>query len=123
MKLVVDESSLLPSDAGDVLENEKSLDSDTSNSDSEVSSLEEIKKGGALSTPAVRNLAKQHGIDIDKIIGTGKDGRVLREDVLKYAASKDASLTVKLGEEKHKDLSAGYGLDYLDKTFSLRYII
>lgn len=120
LKLVVDESSFLP-DTGDVLENENLLDSDTSDSDSEVSSFKKVNKGGALSTPAVRNLAKQHGIDIDDVKGTGKEGRVLREDVLKYAASKDASLNAMLGEEeKHHGVSAAYGLDDLDKTFSLR---
>lgn len=44
--------------------------------------------GGVLSTPSVRHLAKQYGLDINDICGTGKDGRVLKEDVLNYAASK-----------------------------------
>ncbi|KAM3392641.1 hypothetical protein ACQJBY_013671 [Aegilops geniculata] len=43
---------------------------------------------GSLSTPAVRHLVKQYGLDIDDIQGTGRDGRVLKEDVLNYAASK-----------------------------------
>ncbi|VVA96752.1 unnamed protein product [Arabis nemorensis] len=43
---------------------------------------------GALSTPAVRNLAKDLGIDINVIIGSGKDGRVLKEDVLRFGDQK-----------------------------------
>ncbi|KAJ1283544.1 hypothetical protein BS78_03G136500 [Paspalum vaginatum] len=43
---------------------------------------------GVLSTPAVRHLAKQYGLNINEIVGTGKDGRVLKEDVLNYAVSK-----------------------------------
>lgn len=46
------------------------------------------KNTGVLSTPAVRNLAKQYNIDIYDINGSGKDGRVSREDVLNYAAEK-----------------------------------
>ncbi|KAK6511915.1 hypothetical protein TWF481_000819 [Arthrobotrys musiformis] len=37
-----------------------------------------------LATPAVRRIIKERGLDITKINGTGKDGRVLKEDVEKY---------------------------------------
>ncbi|MGH2796031.1 MAG: dihydrolipoamide acetyltransferase family protein [Actinomycetota bacterium] len=36
----------------------------------------------ALATPPVRKLAKELGVDIDGIEGSGKDGRVTREDVV-----------------------------------------
>lgn len=37
-----------------------------------------------LSTPAVRHLAREHGIDLAKIKGSGKDGRVMKSDVLSF---------------------------------------
>jgi len=43
--------------------------------------------GKALATPAVRRLAKEMGVDIDAITGTGMAGRVLDKDV-KSAASR-----------------------------------
>ncbi|RHW72585.1 dihydrolipoamide branched chain transacylase [Trypanosoma brucei equiperdum] len=38
-----------------------------------------------LATPAVREFARSRGVNITDVKGTGKDGRVLREDVLSYA--------------------------------------
>lgn len=38
----------------------------------------------ALSTPAVRHMAKKHGLNINQITGTGKNGRVTKEDVILY---------------------------------------
>ncbi|GAX85491.1 hypothetical protein CEUSTIGMA_g12907.t1 [Chlamydomonas eustigma] len=43
-----------------------------------------------LATPSVRSLAKQLGVDIQKVSGTGLYGRVMKEDVLSFSeASKE----------------------------------
>nr|BAH57200.1 AT3G06850 [Arabidopsis thaliana] len=72
---------------------EDSQDSLLTTDSSEIVTLGGSKQGtenllGALSTPAVRNLAKDLGIDINVITGTGKDGRVLKEDVLRFSDQK-----------------------------------
>ena len=41
-------------------------------------------KHASLATPAIRGLLKEHGLAIEDITGTGKDGRVLKEDVYKH---------------------------------------
>ncbi|OOQ90994.1 putative 2-oxo acid dehydrogenase acyltransferase [Penicillium brasilianum] len=47
-------------------------------------------KHASLATPAVRGLLKTHKVDILDINGTGKEGRVLKEDVLKHVESRDS---------------------------------
>lgn len=86
-----------------------SLDSTTSESDNEHSVASKETQGGVLSTPAVRHIAKQYGIDINDIHGTGKDGRVLKEDVLKYVASKG------LGEDSFVITDSGFESPSLPK--------
>ena len=43
---------------------------------------------GALATPAVRRITREHGVNVEDIQGTGKDGRVLKEDVHKHVSQK-----------------------------------
>ncbi|KAF2433932.1 hypothetical protein EJ08DRAFT_606499 [Tothia fuscella] len=50
-------------------------------------------KHASLATPAVRHLTKQHNIDILDISGTGKDGRVLKEDVQNHMSNHPSSTT------------------------------
>lgn len=45
-----------------------------------------------LAVPAVRHLTKAMGVDISLITGTGKGGRVLKEDVLRFVADKKTTL-------------------------------
>lgn len=49
----------------------------------EVKSFKQTKsESGVLATPKVRNLAKKLNIDINEIIGTGSEGRILEDDIL-----------------------------------------
>jgi pyruvate dehydrogenase E2 component (dihydrolipoamide acetyltransferase) len=42
----------------------------------------------ALATPAVRGLARELGVDINKVQGTGSEGRVLEKDIRQFAEGK-----------------------------------
>ncbi|TLS29524.1 hypothetical protein PpBr36_00235 [Pyricularia pennisetigena] len=52
----------------------------------------ERKRGkcAALATPAVRHLSKELKVDINDIDGTGRDGRVLKEDIYKFVQAKQS---------------------------------
>lgn len=86
LKLVVGDSAV-PTPSSDVLESVKPPGSENSPD----SKLNKDTVGGVLATPAVRNLAKLYGINLYDVDATGKDGRVLKEDVLKYAVQKGAA--------------------------------
>ena len=47
----------------------------------------------ALATPAVRRICREHGVDITDVAGTGKGGRVLKEDVERYLKTRDSAPT------------------------------
>ncbi|KAJ6024480.1 hypothetical protein N7540_005277 [Penicillium herquei] len=48
-------------------------------------------KNSGLIVPAVRGMLKQHKIDINDVTGSGKGGRVTKEDVLRYLDSTNAA--------------------------------
>lgn len=43
-----------------------------------------VAQGKALASPAVRRVARELGVDISQVPGSGKKGRVLKQDVLSY---------------------------------------
>ncbi|XP_010259494.1 PREDICTED: lipoamide acyltransferase component of branched-chain alpha-keto acid dehydrogenase complex, mitochondrial isoform X2 [Nelumbo nucifera] len=131
LKMVVEESST-PTMSADDKDNITFVKSDICDSSHEILLSNKDNIGGALSTPAVRNLAKQYGVNINDIHGTGKDGRVLKEDVLKYittkgifrepSASSQETLVEQLPikEEKSSYTFSVDGWHYEDSTVSLR---
>lgn len=42
-----------------------------------------------LISEAVAEFAKEHGVDLDKVVGTGKDGRIKKSDVELVIAAQD----------------------------------
>ncbi|KAF7540925.1 hypothetical protein G7Z17_g12081 [Cylindrodendrum hubeiense] len=59
----------------------------------EVTPTPQKEKGKCanLATPAVRHLSKELKIDIMDIDGTGRDGRVLKEDIYKFVKARDVA--------------------------------
>jgi 2-oxoisovalerate dehydrogenase E2 component (dihydrolipoyl transacylase) len=49
--------------------------------------------GRVLTTPAVRKLAKQYGLDLSAIKGSGRDQRVMKNDVLQFINNPSAQST------------------------------
>ena len=93
-------------------DNSNSIETVVENSDVEEEHIEEIEKSieiaaetvaapiaktsesGRFYSPLVRNIAQTEGISIDElenIAGSGKDGRVTRDDILAYIENKDAA--------------------------------
>ncbi len=64
-----------------------SLDETTHDLPPETSAPVKARAGQVLATPAVRRLARQLGVSIDDVDGSGSDGRVTEADVREHAAS------------------------------------
>lgn len=67
----------------------------------------------ALATPAVRRIAAEHKVDINKVDGTGKNGRVLKEDILRHIGQLSDSiekLTSREPSETASEIAQSVGL-------------
>ncbi|KAF4755826.1 hypothetical protein FOZ63_029928, partial [Perkinsus olseni] len=64
-------------------------------------------EGRALAIPMVRQAAKEKGIDINSVLGTGPDGRIVMEDILQ-AAEAATKVDEVAPAEKAQDTSESY---------------
>ncbi|KAK1786542.1 hypothetical protein P4O66_002991 [Electrophorus voltai] len=53
---------------------------------------QEIKGLKTQATPAVRRLAMENNIKLSEVVGTGKDGRILKEDILNFLAKQTGAI-------------------------------
>lgn len=74
----------------DVADEDESITSSSSSSEddskpvAEVKNAEPANRNKILTTPAVRRIAMENKIDLSKVPATGRQGRVLKGDVLEY---------------------------------------
>lgn len=130
--MVVDEDAFF-NESSEMSEFIEARDSDVCKTEDADPVLKKPKVGGVISTPAVRNLAKQFGVNIEDVHGTGEEGRVLKEDILNYAASagamKKSTASINSsssdqnleGEQIFPIISSTYGWEYEDRTIPIRY--
>lgn len=63
-----------------------------SSSATENSSISsDVARTRGIATPAVRHIAKQHGLSLTDVVGTGKGGRVTKDDLLKVIEGKETT--------------------------------
>lgn len=60
-------------------------------------------------SPAVRMLAREHGVDLTQIRGTGLGGRITKKDVLEYVQRRDAGQVPTAGPPTVASPSAAWG--------------
>ncbi|XP_047443345.1 lipoamide acyltransferase component of branched-chain alpha-keto acid dehydrogenase complex, mitochondrial [Mugil cephalus] len=53
---------------------------------------QEIKGHKTQATPSVRRLAIENNIKLSEVVGTGKDGRILKEDILNFLAKQTGAI-------------------------------
>lgn len=84
-------------DAAEPAEEAPSAQSAASSSDAAASSPSinhrDATSGKVFATPSVRRIARENNLDLTAVPGTGKDNRILKEDVLNFLKNGGASST------------------------------
>lgn len=95
-KIVVQEGETVTIDAvlGEMTEGKKEVSSSkqsASNVEQEIQDQKIMEEGAQpskniekIASPAAQKISREHGIDANRIKGTGKEGRITKEDVHKY---------------------------------------
>jgi len=87
-KAPISESKSAPGVIGEIEVSETVM---ASSNENETKTIETASK--VLATPVARQLAKDLGVDILKVKGSGENGRVMKEDIQKMASSSPSSQT------------------------------
>jgi len=96
-------------DISTLLSQSTSKDKEKENSTKLITKNEEIKENEYESkrvkaSPIAKKLAREKGIDITRVAGTGPKGRITKEDVEKYIENKDRVKTSPMAEKAARDL-------------------
>ena len=92
-----------------VIENEEK-DKDLKLANSSVPAPKDDTNQKFLTTPAVRKLSREHDLDLALIPGSGKDGRILKEDVLEYLKPKSHAPSLSLTKNNQDRTEAIVGV-------------
>ncbi|MCH7807806.1 MAG: 2-oxo acid dehydrogenase subunit E2 [Planctomycetes bacterium] len=93
-----------------------------------ASSSTQRRKTRAAAAPAVRRLAREMGIDIDSLVGTGPGGRITRDDLHAHAAAETPPVAAAPSSAQTSAVGAPQrvalppGIDDTDKWGSLRRV-
>ena len=93
--------------------------------------IEELKNDETsriIATPSIRRLARDHKLDLSHIPSTGKNGRILKEDVLKYLADvpiekRKLIPPQEYGSEKKNESSSTSTSEILNKNDTIEEIL
>lgn len=70
--------------------------------------------------PTVRKLAREMGVDIEEVTGTGPSGRILKEDIYAFGRENNESQSERSIKETDKNIVSDYKLEELEKEIPIK---